>query len=214
MARHGGPMKVSEKSRDFKGSIKRLFNSLNRWKYLLIISLMLAMISSILSLIGPNKLSDLTDTITLGIQPNILVCRTEQEIPEGIRDGEKIRLLGQGKQGENGGKNGDALITIKVLPHKYFKLDGNNVVLDVPISVKEAVLGAKIVVPTINGKVNLNIPQYSSSGDKLRLRGKGIKTKSGVGDQIVNLSVVISKNKDEALENMLKNMDDLQVRTF
>ena len=101
-----------------------------------------------------------------------------------------------------------------MLPHKYFKLDGNNVVLDVPISVKEAVLGAKIVVPTINGKVNLNIPQYSSSGDKLRLRGKGIKTKSGVGDQIVNLSVVISKNKDEALENMLKNMDDLQVRTF
>ena len=62
---------VPEKSRDFKGSIKRLFNSLNRWKYLLIISLMLAMISAILSLVAPNRLSDLTDTITLGIQPNI-----------------------------------------------------------------------------------------------------------------------------------------------
>ena len=71
MARHGGPMKVNEKSRDFKGSIKRLFNSLNNWKYFLIISLILAMVSAILSLIAPNKLSSLTDTITLGIRPNV-----------------------------------------------------------------------------------------------------------------------------------------------
>jgi DnaJ-class molecular chaperone len=154
--------------------------------------------------------------VAKGVEKNILLGgkQINVKIPAGTQSGQVLRLKGQGGQGVNGGKNGDALITIKVLPHKYFKLDGNNVVIDVPISVKEAVLGAKIVVPTINGKVNLNIPQYSSSGDKLRLRGKGIKTKSGVGDQIVNLSVVISKNKDEALENMLKNMDDLQVRTF
>ena len=71
MARHGGPMKVSEKSRDFKGSIKRLFNNLSTWKYFLIISLVLAMVSAIISLIAPNKLSELTDTIASGISPNI-----------------------------------------------------------------------------------------------------------------------------------------------
>ena len=71
MARHHGPMSVSEKSKDFKGSIKRLFNNLSTWKYFLIISLVLAMASAILSLVSPDKLSELTDTITLGISPNI-----------------------------------------------------------------------------------------------------------------------------------------------
>jgi len=79
MARHHGPMAVSEKSRDFKGSIKRLFNNLNTWKYFLVISLVLAMASAILSLVAPNKLSELTDTITLGIKPNINE-KTIQEI--------------------------------------------------------------------------------------------------------------------------------------
>ena len=78
MARHGGPMKVNEKSRDFKGAIKRLFNSLNTWKYFLIISLILAMVSAILSLIAPNKLSSLTDTITLGIRPKVYESTIEE----------------------------------------------------------------------------------------------------------------------------------------
>ena len=85
MARHGGPMKVAEKSRDFKGSIKRLFNSLNTFKYFLIISLILAMISAILALVAPNKLSDLTDTITLGISPNL-----NEEIVKDIMADENI----------------------------------------------------------------------------------------------------------------------------
>ena len=85
MARHGGPMKVAEKSRDFKGSIKRLFNSLNTFKYFLIISLILAMISAILALVAPNKLSDLTDAITLGISPNL-----NEEIVKDIMSDENI----------------------------------------------------------------------------------------------------------------------------
>ena len=88
MARHMGPNKgVPEKSRDFKGSIKRLFNSLNKWRYLLVVSLVLAMISAVLSLIAPNKLSDLTDTITLGIQPNI-----SESIAEDIMSNENISV--------------------------------------------------------------------------------------------------------------------------
>ena len=86
MARPMGPNRgVPEKSRDFKGSIKRLFNSLNSWKYFLIISLVLAMISAILALVAPNKLSDLTDTITLGIQPNL-----NEEIIKDIMKDENI----------------------------------------------------------------------------------------------------------------------------
>jgi DnaJ-class molecular chaperone len=151
-----------------------------------------------------------------GAEKNIVLGgkQINVKIPAGTQSGQVLRLKGQGYSGFNGGSNGDALITIKVMPHKYFKVDGNNIIVDVPISMKEAVLGAKIVVPTINGKVNLNIPQYSSSGDKLRLKGKGIKTKSGIGDQIVNLSVVVSKNKNEELENVLKNVSDIDVRTF
>ena len=151
-----------------------------------------------------------------GVEKNIVLAgkQINIKIPAGTQSGQVLRLKGQGEFGVNGGANGDALITVKVLPHKYFKLDGKNIFIDVPISVKEAVLGAKIEVPTINGKVNLNIPQYSSSGDKLRLKGKGIKTKNSVGDQIVNLSVVISKEKNAELESVLKNITDEQVRTF
>ena len=151
-----------------------------------------------------------------GAEKNIILAgkQINVKIPAGTQSGQVLRLKGQGNAGFNGGNNGDALITIKVMPHKYFKVEGNNIIIEVPISVKEAVLGAKIVVPTINGKVNLNIPQYSSSGDKLRLKGKGIKTKDSVGDQIVNLSVVVSKNKNEELENVLKNASDIDVRTF
>ena len=151
-----------------------------------------------------------------GAEKNIVLGNKQinVKIPAGTQSGQILRLKGQGEFGFNGGANGDALITIKVSPHKYFKLDGKNIIIDVPISVKEAVLGAKIVVPTINGKVNLNIPQYSSSGDKLRLKGKGVKTKNSVGDQIVNLSVVVSKKENAELENVLKNMNDEQIRTF
>lgn len=136
------------------------------------------------------------------------------KIPAGTTSGQVLRLKKQGYPGVNGGNNGDALITINVKKHKYFNLDGNNILIDVPISIKEAVLGAKIVVPTINGKVNLTIPPYSTSGDKLRLKGKGVKNKNGVGDEIVNLIVSVPKNKNEALETVLKNYDDEILRTF
>lgn len=79
---------------------------------------------------------------------------------------------------------------------------------------KEAVLGGKVIVPTISGKVNLKIPAYSSSGEKLRIKGKGIKTKNGTGDEIVNLVIMSPKNKNQDLENILKNTEDEQLRTF
>lgn len=136
------------------------------------------------------------------------------KIPAGTTTGQVLRLKGQGADGFNSNVKGDALITIKVRPHPYFKTEGKDILLDFPVSMKEAVLGAKVIVPTISGKVNMTIPAYSSSGDKLRLKGKGIKTKTGTGDEIVNLIVVSPKNKSAELENALRNMQDEQIRTF
>lgn len=152
----------------------------------------------------------------LGVEKSLMMNgkQLNVKIPAGTTSGQVLRLKGQGFGGVNGGENGDALITINVRPHAYFKTEGKNVVIDLPISMKEAVLGAKVIVPTISGKVNLKIPAYSSSGEKLRLKGKGIKTKDGAGDEIVNLVIMAPKKKNEELENVLKNSVEEQMRSF
>ncbi len=136
------------------------------------------------------------------------------KVPSGTIDGQTLRLKGLGYNSLNGGESGDVLITLNVDKHPYFIADGNNVLLDLPISIKEAILGGKITVPTISGKVAVNIPAYSSSGDKLRLKGKGIKTRSEQGDQIISLKIVSPKTKNSELEKAVSNMDDETVRTF
>ncbi len=136
------------------------------------------------------------------------------KIPAGTTSGQVLRLKGQGMQSMYSKQNGDALITINVKKHKYFKSEGNNILLDLPISMKEAVLGAKVVVPTISGKVSVNIPAYSSSGEKLRLKGKGIKTKTKQGDEIINLVIMSPKSKDKELECVLEKSKEEVLRTF
>ena len=86
--------------------------------------------------------------------------------------------------------------------------------LDLPISIKEAVLGAKIVVPTVSGKVALTIPPYSSSGEKLRLKGQGIKTKFGTGDEIVTLQIILPKEKNANISAMANELENYAVRSF
>lgn len=136
------------------------------------------------------------------------------KIPAGTSDGQTLRLKGLGQAGYNGGPNGDVLITINVDKHPYFEENNLNILLELPISMKEAVLGAKITVPTISGKVMVTIPPYSSSGEKLRLKGKGIKSKSGQGDQIITLKIVAPKSKNSELEKALASLGDEQIRTF
>lgn len=131
-------------------------------------------------------------------------------IPQGSVDGQMLRLKGLGEQSYTGGANGDVLITLNVKKHPYFTLEDTTILMELPITLKEAVLGAKITVPTISGKVALNIPAYASTGDKLRLKGKGIKG----GDQIVVLSVVMPKEKNAELEKTLKNLPDENIRNF
>ncbi len=132
------------------------------------------------------------------------------KIPAGTVDGQTLRLKGLGEAGINGGAAGDVMITLNVMPHPYFKLDGKNILLELPISLKEAILGAKVTVPTVSGKVMLTIPSYAANGEKMRLKGKGIKG----GDQIITLRVVTPQNKSTDLEKALSAMPDEKVRNF
>ena len=111
-------------------------------------------------------------------------------LPKGVEDGTQMRLSGKGRSGPGG--NGDALVTIGIEPHAFFDRDGDNVTLDLPITIKEAVLGAKLRVPTVDGPVMLSVPAGSGSGKTLRLTGKGFHRKTGGrGNQLVRLEVAV-----------------------
>ena len=127
-------------------------------------------------------------------------------IPAGVDDGQQIRLRGQGGSGPLGGSAGDALITIKVSAHPLFERAGSDIKLELPVTVYEAVLGAKIRVPTIDGSVELKIPANSSSGKTLRLKGKGLAGKGKTGDQLVTLKVVMPDKADDALKSLAEEM--------
>src|SRR5215471_162845 len=125
-------------------------------------------------------------------------------IPAGFEDGQVLRLRGKGGPGFGGGATGDALIEVHVAPHPLFRRDGDNVLMELPVSLAEAVLGARISVPTVTGPVTMTIPKGSETGSQLRLRGKGIQRRGRVGDQIVILKVVIGQSGDPELAAFLE----------
>lgn len=117
-------------------------------------------------------------------------------IPEGVVDGAVLRLRGKGRAGLNGGRRGDAKVEITVKPHKYFSRDGQNLRLTLPITLQEALLGAKVNIPAPSGTVSLNIPAGSNSGKTLRLKGKGVAG----GDLFVTPQITLSDPKDKKLK--------------
>ena len=121
-------------------------------------------------------------------------------IPHGVTDGQVLRLKGKGNPGMGEGGPGDALIGIAVRPHPVFTREGEDILIEVPITLDEAVLGGKIEVPTIAGRVFATVPPGSNTGQTLRLKGRGIKAKSGAGDQLVKLSVVMPERIDDDLK--------------
>ena len=125
-------------------------------------------------------------------------------IPAGIEDGQVLRLRGKGAPGIGGGETGDALIEVHVAPHPLFKRDGDNIRIDLPVSLAEAVLGARIAVPTVTGQVTMTVPKGSDTGAVLRLRGKGIQRRTNPGDQLVTLQVAIGDAKDQELAEWLE----------
>jgi DnaJ-class molecular chaperone len=110
------------------------------------------------------------------------------KLPQGLEDGTKIRLAGKGQEGPGG--RGDAIVTIEIAPHRFYTRDGTNIRLELPVTLKEAVLGAKVKVPTAEGAVMLTIPKGTTSGKVLRLKGRGFVAKDGTrGDQLVTVEV-------------------------
>jgi DnaJ-class molecular chaperone len=110
------------------------------------------------------------------------------KLPQGLEDGTKIRLAGKGEEGPGG--RGDAIVSIEIAPHRFFTREGNNIRLDLPVTLKEAVLGGKVKVPTPEGPVMLTIPKGTTSGKVLRLKGRGFTGKDGKrGDQLVSIEI-------------------------
>jgi DnaJ-class molecular chaperone len=126
-------------------------------------------------------------------------------VPGGVSDGQVLRLRGKGSPGIRGAEPGDALVEIRVRPHPYFKRADDDILLEVPITLDEAVLGAKIEVPTITGRVQLTLPKATSSGRTFRLKGKGISnaTTGRTGDQLVTVRIVLPETIDDKLAYFL-----------
>lgn len=128
----------------------------------------------------------------------------EVKIPAGLKDGQTIRLRGQGAPGDRGGATGDLLITVGVAPHPYLSRDGDDIRMDLPITLKEAVEGAKVEVPTLSGHVALTVPPNSNTGGVLRLKGKGVQAPGHAGDLYVRLLVTLPEHGDTELESFVK----------
>jgi DnaJ-class molecular chaperone len=121
-------------------------------------------------------------------------------VPEGVTDGQVLRLKAKGAPGGPGAEAGDALIEIKVRPHSDFRRDGDDIMLELPVTIDEAVLGGRIEVPTPTGRVQLTLPKGTSSGKTFRLKGKGARGKGGqFGDQLVTIKIVMPPDIDDSL---------------
>ena len=127
----------------------------------------------------------------------------EVKIPAGLTSGQSIRLKGQGWPIAHG-KAGDALITVHVAPHPLFKPDGADLRLDLPITLYEATLGGKVRVPLLDGAVELALPPGTNSGRTFRLKGKGLKSKSGTGDLLATVRIMLPEGGDDEFEELMK----------
>ena len=131
-------------------------------------------------------------------------------IPAGIDHGQTISLRGQGNAGKNGGPAGDLLITVMVRPHELFRREGNDVFCEAPITFRQAVLGATLEIPTIDGQVKYDIPEGTQTGTVFRLRGKGIPVLNGRGrgDQYVTVTIETPRNLNREQKEALKKFDE------
>ncbi|HUB96691.1 MAG TPA: DnaJ C-terminal domain-containing protein [Stellaceae bacterium] len=126
-------------------------------------------------------------------------------VPAGVEDGQVLRLKGQGGAGIGGGPQGDALVEIRITPHKLFRRDGNDIHIELPVTLGEAVLGGRVSVPTPSGAVMMTVPAGSNTGRVLRVRGKGVKKTDGAaGDEYVTLKVVLPEGGNAELADFLR----------
>jgi DnaJ-class molecular chaperone len=170
---------------------------------------------------GPAKGLDVEQQITVPFSTAVLggeyrvtlerrsgkVETIDVKIPAGIESGKKIRLRGQGDPGFDGGPRGDLLIQVKISPHPTYSRKGLNLLVTLPVTVGEAVRGAKIDLPTPHGTITVTVPPGSSSGKSLRLKGMGIKGKELKGDLIATLQIVLPKNLSAKDIQLIEKLD-------
>jgi DnaJ-class molecular chaperone len=145
-----------------------------------------------------------------GAERRVMLPNGEQidvKIPVGLRDGQQIRLKGRGGAGRRGGPAGDVLIQVSVAAHPFYVRDGNNLRMDIPVTLQEAVIGGKVPVPTLTGTVSLSVPAGSNTGSVLRLKGKGIPAhgSESAGDLYVKLIVTLPDKPDPALQKFAES---------
>ncbi|MBU6423194.1 MAG: DnaJ domain-containing protein [Chloroflexota bacterium] len=140
------------------------------------------------------------------------------KIPAGVRDGQRIRLAGQGAPGARGGPAGDLYLRVRVHPHPFFRRDGDDVQVDLPVALHEAMLGAEVTVPTLKGRVSLKIPPETQNGRVIRLAGQGMpRSGGGHGDMYVSVKVVLpqklSSEERDAIQKLAAKRADENVRS-
>ncbi len=143
--------------------------------------------------------------LTLKVDRDGKIETLDVKVPAGVKEGSRVRIKGRGQQ--SGGEPGDLFIVTNVLPHRFFRRDGLDVLLDLPISVYEAFLGAKIEVPTLDKPVTLTIPPGTSSGAKLRIKGRGVERAGEKGDQLVIVKVIVPKEIDAEGREAIKELE-------
>ncbi len=172
----------------------------------------------------PRKGADLSHQLTIpfntavtGGEARLSVKRPDGKvesiavkIPAGIEDGKSIRLRGQGEASPNGGPAGDILITIQSAPHPYFRRRGNNLEVNVPVTLAEAGLGAKVDVPTPKGVITLTVPPGTSSGKRLRVKGHGVQLKESPGDLYAEIQIVLPTQIDAESAELIRQFDKRQ----
>jgi DnaJ-class molecular chaperone len=167
----------------------------------------------------PQRGADAVATVTISLAEAALGTTARVElptgrtldvsVPAGMEDGKQIRLKGQGFASPQGGEAGDAMVTVSIAKHPYFKVDGRDLRLDLPVTLYEAVLGAKVNVPTLNGLVELAVPAGTNGGGRtLRLRGKGLPNAQGAaGDLLVTLRIVLPDAADPELTGLMRKWE-------
>lgn len=171
---------------------------------------------------GPAKGADLAVALQVGLETAVSGGplrvalpsgkTIEIRVPAGMEEGQQMRLRGQGEPGPAGGEAGDAIVTLRLAPHAQFKVEGRDLRHDLFVTPYECALGAKLPVPTLSGKVEVNIPAGSNGGRSLRLRGKGLPAtdKLPAGDLLVKLRVMLPENLDGETRGLLEQWRDGQ----
>ncbi len=167
---------------------------------------------------GGSKTITLREQVTgPGGMPQVSTKNLDVSIPAGVRDGARIRLAGQGNPGMGGGPAGDLYLKVRILSHQLFKLKGDNIVLDLPLTPWEAALGITVTVPTLDKSVELTVPPGVGSGQKLRLRDRGLGSGKRRGDQLVRVMIKVPKeltDDERELMEKLSETSDFRPRQF